>query len=63
MIDDEFRAWQRDWQHLDAAATMPRLDLSRQARGPVAKLVDAIKAALQPLGFRRRRSHKRRRTI
>ena len=50
MIDDEFRAWQRDWQQLDASATMPRLDLSPQARGWVAKLIGGIKGGLPRLG-------------
>ena len=62
MIDDEFRAWQRDWQQLDASATMPRLDFSLKARGWVAKLIGGIKAELPRLGDRRRRSLKRRRT-
>ena len=62
MIYDEFRAWQRDWQQLDASATMPRLDLSRQATGWVAKLVGRIKAELPRLDGRRRRFRKRRRT-
>ena len=62
MIDDEFRAWQRDWQQLDASATIPRLDLSRQAMGWVAKLIGGVKAGLPRLGGRRRRFLKRRRT-
>jgi hypothetical protein len=62
MIDDEFRAWQRDWQQLDASAMMPRLDLSQQTKGWVAKLVGGIKAGLPRLGGRRRRFLKRRRT-
>lgn len=62
MIDDEFRAWQRDWQQLDAFATMPTIDLSRQSRGWVAKLVGGIKARLPRRGGRRRRFLKRRRT-
>ena len=62
LIDDEFRAWQRDWQQLDASATMPRIDLSRRGRGWVAKLVDGIKAGLPRRGGRRRRFFKRRRT-
>jgi hypothetical protein len=61
MIDDEFRAWQRDWQQLDASATMPRLDLSRQPTGWVAKLIGGIKAGLPQLGGRRRRFLKRKR--
>jgi hypothetical protein len=62
MIDDEFRAWQRDWQQLDASATIPRLDWSRQAGSWVAKLIGDIKAGLPRLGGRRRRFLKRRRT-
>lgn len=62
MIDDEFRAWQGDWQQLDASATMPRLDLSPQAGGWVAKLIGGIKGGLPRLGGRRRRFLKRRRT-
>ena len=54
MIDDEFRAWQRDWQQLDASAAIPRLGLYRQARGWVAKLIGDIKAGLpRPSGRRR----------
>ena len=62
MIDDAFRAWQRDWQQLDASATVPRLDLSRQPRGWVAKLIGGIKAGLPRLGGRRRQVLKRKRT-
>jgi hypothetical protein len=62
MIDDEFRAWQRAWQQLDASARMPRIDLSRQDRGWIAKLIGGIKAGLPRLGGQRRRSLKRRRT-
>lgn len=60
MIDDEFRAWQRDWQQLDASARMPRIDLS--PRPGVAKLISGIKAGLPRLGGRRRPILKRRRT-
>jgi hypothetical protein len=62
MMDDEFRAWQRDWQQFDASATMPRIDLPRQDRGWVAKLIGAIKAGSPRLGGQRRRFLKRRRT-
>ena len=64
MIDDEFRAWQRDWQQLDASATMPRIDLSHRGRGRswVAKLLDGMKAGLPRLSGRRRRSLKHRGT-
>lgn len=62
MIDDEFRAWQRDWQQLDASATMPRPDLSRQPGSWVAKVIGGIRAGLPWLGGRRRRFLKRKRT-
>jgi hypothetical protein len=62
MIDEEFRAWQREWQQLDASATMARLDLSRQPKGWVAKLIGGIKVGLPQLGGRRRRFLKRKRT-